>query len=310
MNIEYCREFIELAQCLNFTEAANKSNITQPALSKHILALEHEFGINLLDRRRGGVRLTEGGRLLFESANIIVNEYDKAKSAIDHLKSSHPVRVVGHMEDSDVATLVSMTAMLARENHHCTVVFSRNPGDPFELLAGRAIDLFVGYVNIEHAEEQGFRCIPFITNQLIAVVGTGHHLANRDSVTWKDLRNETLVRFMDDKTNPAWEQMILSCSAHGFQPKTRPVSAGNDVEFFSTPLKDSVLVWQTTQKQIGLLIDSGRRAGVPVVGEDSQLVVHAVYRPENEEHLQAFFAAAEEARALLDERKNRKGHQS
>ena len=43
MNIESCREFIELAQCLNFTEAAGNLNITQPALSKHMLALEKEF---------------------------------------------------------------------------------------------------------------------------------------------------------------------------------------------------------------------------------------------------------------------------
>lgn len=50
MNIESCREFIELAQCLNFTEAAGNLNITQPALSKHMLALEKEFGIELLDR--------------------------------------------------------------------------------------------------------------------------------------------------------------------------------------------------------------------------------------------------------------------
>ena len=47
MNIETCREFIELAQCLNFTKAAGNLNITQPALSKHMLALEKEFGIEL-----------------------------------------------------------------------------------------------------------------------------------------------------------------------------------------------------------------------------------------------------------------------
>ncbi|MDR1713676.1 MAG: LysR family transcriptional regulator, partial [Coriobacteriales bacterium] len=44
MQIETFREFIELAQCLNFTEAAKRLNMTQPGLSKHILALEKDLG--------------------------------------------------------------------------------------------------------------------------------------------------------------------------------------------------------------------------------------------------------------------------
>ena len=40
MHIEYLREYIELAQCLNFTEAARRSCITQSALSKHLVSIE------------------------------------------------------------------------------------------------------------------------------------------------------------------------------------------------------------------------------------------------------------------------------
>ena len=109
MNIESCREFIELAQCLNFTEAAGNLNITQPALSKHMLALEKEFGIELLDRGKKGVQLTEGGRILFESAGVIVNEYDKTRNTLEQLKAKRPIHVVGHMEDSDIASLASIT---------------------------------------------------------------------------------------------------------------------------------------------------------------------------------------------------------
>ena len=306
MNIEYCREFIELAQCLNFTEAAGNLNITQPALSKHMLALEREFGIDLLDRNRKGAQLTEGGRVLFESASIIVNEYDKAKDTLAQMKSKLPIRLVGHTEDSDVATLVSMTAMLARENHHATVVFDRSADDPFELLASESIDLFIGYTNPEHVESLGLCCKPFVSSQLIAITSVSHPLAARESITWEDLRDQTLVKFTSDKTNPAWDQIAATCAKHGFTPRTRPVSAGNDVEFFSTPLRGSVLIWKTSQKQIGLLLETGRRAGIPIEGDGRYLMVYAVFRPENEKRLQDFFAAAEEARSLIEQRKDRK----
>ena len=42
MNIEYFQEFVELAQRLNYREAAARLNMSQSALSKHVKALEAE----------------------------------------------------------------------------------------------------------------------------------------------------------------------------------------------------------------------------------------------------------------------------
>lgn len=306
MNIEICREFIELAQCLNFTEAAGNLNITQPALSKHMLALEKEFGIHLLDRSRKGVQLTEGGRILFESASIIAGEYDRAKQRLEQLKEKHPIRIVGHMEDTDIASLVSMTAMISQENNHAHIVFDRSSDDPFLLLANKAIDLFIGYTSPSRVEDEGLLCKPFVSHQLIAVVENDHPLAKKPSIAWSDLRAQTLVKFMSDKTNPAWGQIEAICAQHGFEPKARPVSAGNDVEFFSTPLRGNVLIWKKTQKHIGLLLETGRRTGVPIDEDDRFLVAYAVYRPEDEEQLADFFTSAEEARSLLSRCKDHK----
>ena len=117
------------------------------------------------------------------------------------------------------------------------------------------------------------------------------------------------MKFMSDKTNPAWDQIEAACIDYGFEPKTRPVSAGNNVEFFSTPLRGNVLIWKKTQKQIGLLLETGKRTGIPIEEKDKNLVAYAVYHPRNEERLRDFFAAAEEAQTLLDRRKDRKSEQ-
>ena len=44
MELRQLRAFVTLADCLNFTEAAQKLFITQPALSKQIHALEETLG--------------------------------------------------------------------------------------------------------------------------------------------------------------------------------------------------------------------------------------------------------------------------
>ena len=55
MHIDFYREFIVLARCLNYTEAAEKLHMAQPALSKHIVALEREFNAELFIRDRRNV---------------------------------------------------------------------------------------------------------------------------------------------------------------------------------------------------------------------------------------------------------------
>lgn len=57
------RCFMEAAKCLNFTRAAEKLYISQPALSKNIASLEDQCGMKLFyrDSRRNQVKLTPAG---------------------------------------------------------------------------------------------------------------------------------------------------------------------------------------------------------------------------------------------------------
>ena len=68
MKIHLFREFITLAETLNFTKAAEKSCITQPVLSRHIKELEDFFGTPLFLRDTHGVKLTSAGELLLSEA--------------------------------------------------------------------------------------------------------------------------------------------------------------------------------------------------------------------------------------------------
>ena len=62
MEYNQVRYFIALCRTLNFTRAAEASNITQPAFSRAIQKLEEELGGQLIYRERNLTRLTEFGR--------------------------------------------------------------------------------------------------------------------------------------------------------------------------------------------------------------------------------------------------------
>lgn len=64
MELHEIRYFLAMCDALNFTRAAERCHVTQPALTRAIQKLEAEFGGLLFSRERSRVRLTELGRLV------------------------------------------------------------------------------------------------------------------------------------------------------------------------------------------------------------------------------------------------------
>ena len=58
------RAFAAVARARSFSLAAREIHVSQPAVSKHIAVLETQLGRKLVERRRGGLTLTETGEAL------------------------------------------------------------------------------------------------------------------------------------------------------------------------------------------------------------------------------------------------------
>lgn len=78
IDLRQLRYFIAVADEGNFRRAAAGLRITQPPLSRQIMALERELGLRLIDRRHQPVRLTPAGRLLLQRARCIVADLERA----------------------------------------------------------------------------------------------------------------------------------------------------------------------------------------------------------------------------------------
>src|SRR4029079_17272035 len=64
MDMHHIRYFLAVCETLNFTRAAEKCNVTQPALSRAIQQLENEVGGLLFRRERSLTHITDLGALL------------------------------------------------------------------------------------------------------------------------------------------------------------------------------------------------------------------------------------------------------
>ena len=79
MEMQQVRYFVALADTLNFTRAAEKCNVSQPALTRAIQQLEGEVGGLLLRRERTTTHLTDLGRLMRPYLEQILRQAEEAK---------------------------------------------------------------------------------------------------------------------------------------------------------------------------------------------------------------------------------------
>lgn len=87
--------FLEVCQTMNYTEAATRLGLTQPAVSQHIAYLERSYGVKLLDYRNRKLSLTPAGEALMQAATTTVNDERILRDRMTTLAERHPVLRLG-----------------------------------------------------------------------------------------------------------------------------------------------------------------------------------------------------------------------
>lgn len=86
MTITQLKYVLAVAEHQNFTKAAEKCFVTQPTLSMQIHKLEDQLAIQIFDRSKKPIELTEVGRKIVNQAKNIVNEADRITDIVDQQK--------------------------------------------------------------------------------------------------------------------------------------------------------------------------------------------------------------------------------
>ncbi|CAM1373546.1 LysR family transcriptional regulator [Tenacibaculum xiamenense] len=79
INLEWLRTFGVIYECHNITEASKKLNMTQPGVSKHLLALEAHIGKKLFERTTRKLTATEYGSFLYNQINSPLEQLKKVE---------------------------------------------------------------------------------------------------------------------------------------------------------------------------------------------------------------------------------------
>lgn len=101
MNIQQIHYILALAENRHFEKAAEKCFVTQSTLSTMISKFEEEYEINIFDRKKKPVKLTQEGELLIEQLKVIQKELARLKEISQEIKGE----IKGELSISVIPTI-------------------------------------------------------------------------------------------------------------------------------------------------------------------------------------------------------------
>ena len=207
MRIDYLREFLELASNLNFSTTARKLNLSQSALSMHIVALERDLNTKLFIRGKTNA-LSEQGKAFVEYASKIVSLYNEAKLVCCETCNPEFAPIKVHKMDARVKAvqlLIEKIYAYRKIAPETKIQLIDNiQKASLDLLIESSIDVSLVAVAIVDKEafvenlytESGIIAVPFCEDEPAILIPKTSDLANKERVSVHDLEGHTLV-YMD-----------------------------------------------------------------------------------------------------------------
>jgi len=192
--------FLGVASWSSFRRAAAHMNLSQAALSHRVKKLEEGLGTALLSRTTRRVTLTEAGIELLPVARRAVQDMEGALAALRDRGRGGPERLAfGCLPTVALLYLPGPLAEFKRLHPAVHVQVYDNSAD--EIVARlRAGDADFG-ISVVSARGLDLEITPLFRDPFVLVCPTGHRLAARPAVPWRELEGEPLIRTSAEAVN-------------------------------------------------------------------------------------------------------------
>ncbi len=211
------RYFVAVAEALSFTRAAEKLRLAQPSLTRQVRNLEEEIGVQLLDRSKNRVTLTDEGRLfLFESKKLLAMS-EEAVATVKRMKLGETTQLnIGYVSNIHYGLLPATLGAFRKLRPHVALnLYDLSSAEQFAAIDARKIDLgFVGLPPMLAGHDLRSECVAH--DVIVAALPAAHPLARRAKLKLADLATEFFIA-MSRKTHPGKRQWLLeTCQKAGF----------------------------------------------------------------------------------------------
>jgi DNA-binding transcriptional LysR family regulator len=192
LNLSEIQVFAVAAETGNFSEAARRLHLSQPAVSQQIRSLENHLGVELFLRSGRGVALADAGEVLLPLARELLDLSHRIEETMRLLEG----QVAGHLVIGCTTTagkymlpLVAAAFIQHHPNVQVTIGMCNCASIANPLLA-REVHLGISSTKIVR---QDMECQPFFTDHVVLVVPADHPFAGRSSVQPVELLDQPFI---------------------------------------------------------------------------------------------------------------------
>jgi DNA-binding transcriptional LysR family regulator len=178
LDVRRMRVLREVAARGTIAAAARALAYTPSAVSQQLSALERETGVELLDRSRGRVRLTDAGRTLVDHTEVVLAHLEAAAAALaaGAPEVRGPLRVAAFPSASATLLPAALADVLARHPRLEVATTELEPHDSLPALALGDVDAAIAHESTFVPAELGpaLEARELLVDPLRAVLPAGH----------------------------------------------------------------------------------------------------------------------------------------
>ena len=200
------KTLLTVAEEKNFTKAANKLNLTQPAVSHQIKELEDELQEQLFIRKKGDIIPTPIGDIVLNYARKFVAMHNKM---LDDIKHNHKINIklgITHTAESNKITEIIGSYLINNPGLSVTII-TDTTNNLYKMVENYELDLAI----VDNKKNVKLNYLPLDTDYLVCVVNNNSPLAKKKIVTLKELKKENLILRLDSSyTRKLFESTLES----------------------------------------------------------------------------------------------------
>jgi DNA-binding transcriptional LysR family regulator len=213
----HLRYFLEVARLLHMTRAAEKLHIAQPALTQNIQQLESEWGVSLFHRNGHRLSLTEAGQVLVREAEHSLGVFQATQLSVQRAARGEAGTLALGFQSTAGILVIPRLIQRFRAAHPQVEIMLREMGTSAQRKALRAGELDAAIIYARPEDE--FAAQDLTPEPLVAALPSDHPLAERESVAFKDLKDEVFVIASREIAETLYNSILAECADNGFQPK-------------------------------------------------------------------------------------------
>ncbi|MCO5946659.1 LysR family transcriptional regulator [Mucilaginibacter flavidus] len=192
MEIRHLRLIKTIADEKGITKSLDKLFLTQSAVSHQLKDIEERLGVKIFYRTKSQWALTKEGKILYQTANTVLTEINKANEQINELRLGHAgiIRISTECYTNYHWLPAFMVKMKVLYPNIEVKIVMEATHKPLQKLLNSELDIGI---TSDPMADKSIRYIELFKDEVMAVVPTGHPLAGRKYLTAEDFANQPLI---------------------------------------------------------------------------------------------------------------------